>query len=96
VTDPDRIVVTGPLAVYVCEFQTAAVRLGFVQSSVASQLQGIEPHLVKNCAASDCRGDHLDHLGVLAVDDRAHCLRRHVKTCQPFHRPAGMLANPSR
>src|SRR6266545_1653003 len=39
VADPDRIVVAGPLARYVCGFRTEAVRLGFVQSSVASQLQ---------------------------------------------------------
>ena len=42
VADPDRIVVAGPLARYVCGFRTEAVRLGFVQSSVASQLQMME------------------------------------------------------
>jgi hypothetical protein len=39
VADPDRIVVAGPLARYVSGFRAEAVRLGFVQSSVASQLQ---------------------------------------------------------
>ncbi len=39
VADPDRIVVAGPLAEYVCGLRTEAVRLGFVQSSVGSQLQ---------------------------------------------------------
>ncbi len=39
VADPDRIVVAGPLAEFVCGFRAEADRLGFVQSSVASQLQ---------------------------------------------------------